>query len=103
MIGDVKSMILGEVSCGDFDGSDFLFLNFILYHSRFDLRGSPSSLAGKESICKAGDLGSIPGWGRSPGEEMGSPLQYSWASLAAQTVKNLPAMQVGKVPWRRAW
>ena len=33
MTGDVKSMILGGVSCGDFDGSDFLFFNFILYQS----------------------------------------------------------------------
>ena len=33
--------------------------------------------AGKESACNAGDLGSIPGLGRSPGEEKGYPLQYS--------------------------
>ena len=36
---------------------------------------------------------SIPGSGRSPGEGIGYPLQYSWASLVAQLVKNLPAMQ----------
>jgi len=35
----------------------------------------------------------IPGLGRSPGEGIGYTLQYSWASLVAQTVKNLPAMQ----------
>ena len=35
----------------------------------------------------------IPGTGRSPGEGIGYPLQYSWASLVAQTVKNLPAMR----------
>ena len=35
----------------------------------------------------------IPGSGRSPGEGIGYPLQYSWASLVAQLVKNLPAMQ----------
>ena len=35
----------------------------------------------------------IPGSGRSPGEGIGYPLQYSWASLVAQPVKNLPAMQ----------
>jgi len=35
----------------------------------------------------------IPGLGRSPGEGIGYPLQYSWASLVAQLVKNLPAMQ----------
>ena len=35
----------------------------------------------------------IPGSGKSPGEGIGYPLQYSWASLVAQTAKNLPAMQ----------
>ena len=35
----------------------------------------------------------IPGLGRSTGEEIGYPLQYSWASLVAQLVKNLPAIQ----------
>ena len=45
-----------------------------------------------ESTCNAGDPVSIPGSGRSPGEERGYPLQYSWASLAAQKVKNLPAV-----------
>ena len=49
--------------------------------------------AGKESACNMGDLGSIPGLGRSPGEGIGYPLQYSWASLVAQLVKNPPAMQ----------
>ena len=38
-------------------------------------------------------LGSIPGLGRSAGEGIGYPLQCSWASLMAQLVKNLPAMQ----------
>ena len=47
----------------------------------------------KESICNAGDPGSIPGWGSSPGEGIGYPFQYSWASLVAQVVKNLTAMQ----------
>ena len=49
--------------------------------------------AGKESTCNAGDLGSIPGSGSSPGEGMVYPLGCSWASLLAQLVKNLPAMQ----------
>ena len=40
----------------------------------------------------------IPGSGRSPGEGIGYPLQYSWASLVAQLVKNLPAMQETWVP-----
>ena len=38
---------------------------------------SPAGSDGKESACNAGDLGSIPGWGRSPGGEHGNPLQYS--------------------------
>ena len=54
--------------------------------------GFPSGSAGKESACNVGDLGSIPGLGRSPGEGRGYPLQYSWASLVARLVKNLPAM-----------
>ena len=52
-----------------------------------------TSSAGKESACNAGDLSSTPGLGRSPGEGKGYPLQYFWASLVAQLVKNPPAMQ----------
>ena len=55
--------------------------------------GFPGSSAGKESVCNTGDPSSIPGSGRSPGEGMGSPLEYSWASLVSQLVKNLPAMR----------
>ena len=54
--------------------------------------GFPCGSAGKESTCNVGDPGSIPGLERSPGEGIGYPLQYSWASLVAQLVKNLPAM-----------
>jgi len=39
--------------------------------------GFPGSSDGKLSACNAGDLGLIPGSGRSPGEEKGNPLQYS--------------------------
>ena len=49
----------------------------------------PDRLVGKEPACNAGDPGSIPGSGRSTGEGIGYPLQYSWASLVAQLVKNL--------------
>ena len=52
----------------------------------------PASSAGKESACNARDPSSIPGLGRSPGEGIGYPLQYSWASLVAQLVKNPPTM-----------
>ena len=52
----------------------------------------PASLAGIESTWNSGDPSSIPGSGRSPGEGIGYPHQYSWSPLVAQTVKNLPAM-----------
>ena len=55
--------------------------------------GLSCSSAGKEFACNAGDPDSIPGSGRSPREGIGYPLQYSWASLLAQLVKNPPAMQ----------
>ena len=55
--------------------------------------GFPDSSAGKESSCNAGNPSSIPGLGRSAGEGIGYPLQYSWPSLVAQLVKNLPAMR----------
>ena len=51
------------------------------------------SSVGKEPTCNAGDPGLIPGSGSSPGERVDYPLQYSWVSLVAQTVKNPPAMQ----------
>ena len=64
--------------------------------------GFPDSSVGKESACNAGDPGS------TPGEGIGYPLQYSWASLMAQLVKNPPAMWETWVqslsqedPWRR--
>ena len=50
------------------------------------------SSVGKEPACNAGDPCLIPGSGRSPGEGIGYPLEYSWASLVAQTVKNPPAI-----------
>ena len=60
------------------------------YHLQVDF---PDSSVGKESTCNAGDPGSIPVPGGSAGEEIGYPLLYSWASLVAQLVKDLTAMQ----------
>ena len=67
-------------------------------------------LRSSESAGAGGDPSSIPGLGRSPGEGIGYPLQYSWASLVAQMVKKPPVMwetwvrSLGwKTPWRRAW
>ena len=47
------------------------------YEAHIVYQGFPCGSAGKESACNAGDLGSIPGLGRSPGEGKGYPLQYS--------------------------
>ena len=59
--------------------------------------GFPGSSAGKESACNAGDPSLISSSGRFAGEGIGYPLQYFWASLVAQLVKNLPAMWETKV------
>ena len=69
--------------------------NFTSFHMGF-----PDSSVGKDSACKAGDPSSIPGLGRYAGEGIGYPLQYSWASLVAQLVKNLPAMWD---TWIQSW
>ena len=70
--------------------------------------GFHDSSVGKESTCNAGDPSLIPWLGRSAGERIGYPCQYSWASLVAQPVKNplqcrRPGFDpwVGKIPWRR--
>ena len=66
------------------------------------VRASLISSVGKESTCNAGDPGLFPGPGKSPGEGNGYLHQYSWASLVAQLVKNLLAMQetwVGSLGW----
>ena len=55
--------------------------------------GFPHSSVGKESTCDAGDPGSIPWLGRTTGEGVDYPFQYSRASLVAQLVKNMPAIQ----------
>ena len=77
-------------------------INIILYNSAILQWGFPDSSVGKESTCNAGHPSSIPGWGRSPREGIGYPLQYSWASLVAQLVKNPPAMQETWV-WSLGW
>ena len=90
---------------GEFHGQRSLAGNVeILLMHCWRCSGFPGGSAGTESTCNAGDPGLIPGMGRSTGEGIGYPLQYSWASLVAQLVKNLPAVWetwVGKIPWRR--
>ena len=68
--------------------------------------GLPGSSASKESTCNAEGPGSISGSGRSAGKGIGYPPQYSWASLVAQLVKNLPARWetwVRSPGWEVAW
>ena len=59
----------------------------------FNSKGHSGYVCPTFSACNVGDLGSIPGLARSTGEGIGYPLQYSWASLVAQLLKNPPAMQ----------
>ena len=77
------------------NGFGMIQANYIycaLYHSS----------VGKESTWDAGDPSLIPGSGRFVGEGIGYPLQYSWACLVAQLVKNLPAMRETWV-WALGW
>ena len=59
--------------------------------------GFPGGSDGKKSACNVGDPSLVPELERCLGEGIGYMLQYSWASLVAQTVKNLPAMQDTRV------
>ena len=80
----------GPVKVSGFQDWLEIGLSYLLWALLWDFLDSS---AGKESACNVGDPGSIPGSGRSAGEGIGYPLQYLWASLVAQLVKNLPAMQ----------
>ena len=63
------------------------------YHPSFqEIWGFRDSSVGEESACNAGDPSLIPGLGRSTGEGIGYPLQYSWTSVVAQVGKNPPPM-----------
>ena len=63
------------------------------------MEGFPDSSIGKEFTCNSEDLGSIPGSGRSTGEGIGYPLQYSWGSLVAQLVRiACNAGDLGSIP-----
>ena len=64
-----------------------------LIDNNYYVMGFRGSSACKESAYNAGDPGLIPRLGRSPGEGISYPLQYSWASLVAQLVKNPPALR----------
>ena len=67
----------------------FLHMPFL---KSLELKIVPGSSVGKESTYNAGDHSSIPGSGRPTGEGIGYPLQYFWAFLVAQLIKNPPTM-----------
>ena len=59
------------------------YLKGMTEKAKVDLDKKLASSAGKDYTCNAGDPGSIPGSGRSPGEGIGYPFQCSWASFVA--------------------
>ena len=71
--------------------SIYLYTQMCVYIYIYIYMGLPCS-AGKESAFYAGDPSLIPGSGRSCGEGIGYPLQYSWASQVAQMEKKLPVI-----------
>ena len=85
------------------ESSYILFCNFeVWYFSPFSFH--PTSLIAQlvKNPPAMPDTQMIPVSGRSPGEGIGYPLQYSWASLVAHLVKNLPAMRETRV-WSLGW
>ena len=71
----------------------FFMSNLKNFLKIWQILGFSNSSVCKESACNAGDPSSIHESGKSTGERRGYSIQYSWASLVTQLVKNLPAMQ----------
>ena len=91
-------MLWSPIIGSTFQQTSFLSLSLQdIWITAYAKEGFPDSSVGKESTSNAGDLGSIPGLERSPGEGIGYQLQYSWAALVAQLVKNLPG-GLGLIP-----
>ena len=86
-------MLVSEYTKSDLVIHAYIYICMYIIFQILFIMGSPGCSDHKESAYDTGDLGSTPGLGRSPGEGIGYPLQYSWASLVAQMVKNLPAMR----------
>ena len=64
-------------ACSTLRNCKFSMAKDTICNVKGQLMGFPCGSAGKQSACNGGDLGSIPGLGRCPGEEKGYPLQYS--------------------------
>ena len=81
--GCAGKIALVHLLCGRLPATGPVILPRPVMEVTSESRGFPAGSAGKESSCNAGDPGSIPGSGRSPGEGIGYPLQASWAALVA--------------------
>ena len=95
--GDDETLERTDAENQGLSNRSFMFIYFSIFHSGLPwwlemCWGFLGSSAGDKSACNAGDMGLIPGSGRSTRERTSSPLECSWASPVAQLVKNLPAM-----------
>ena len=79
-----------------------IYISSLVRKTKIDLLTLIKVNRGKESACNAGNPSSILESGGSSGEGIGYPLQYSWSSLVAQMVKNLPATWETWV-WSLGW
>ena len=95
-ISKIAPQCLINITLGCFIHNTYHYLSFVNGVRQASDLGFPASSA-EESTCNAGDPGLIPGSESSLGEQVGYPLQYSWASLVTQMAKNLPAMQETRV------
>ena len=87
---EYSGLISFRIECFDLLSIQGTLKSLLQHH---DLKASILQCSAFFTTCNAGDPGSIPVSGRSAGEGIGYPLQYSWASLVAQLVKNQPAME----------
>ena len=97
--GIFQARVLKWGAMAFFEIQKYAALNKIKFISHPVRRGFPCGSAGKESACNVGDLGLIPGLGKSPGEGNGNPLQYSrlensmdrgawWAAVSCGVTKS---------------
>ena len=87
---EYSGLISFRIECFDLLAIQGTLKSLLQHH---DLRASVLQCSAFFTTCNTGDPGSIPVLGRSAGEGIGYPLQYSWASLVAQLVKNQLAVQ----------
>ena len=80
-IRDTVTLLLGGPTCNDatdhWNRTDCADIDLHVHRQLIFNRGFPGGFVAMNTPASAGDIGSIPGWGRSPGEGNGNPLQYS--------------------------